>query len=84
MRRTSLELAVLEEDAVCEPVAVSELDGVPVLLGVDVCGQNEQSRAETRRVLTHSGSGAMCMPPTWPSSRESATLHPRPAVDSLM
>jgi len=30
---------VLEEDAVCEPVAVSELDGVPVLLGVDVCGR---------------------------------------------
>jgi len=75
---------VLEEDAVCEPVAVSELEGVPVLLGVDVCRKNEQLRAETRRVLTHSGSGAGRKPPTWPSSTESATLHPRSAVGSLM
>jgi hypothetical protein len=35
--RTSLELAVADEDGVWVPVAVSELEGVPVLLGVDVC-----------------------------------------------
>jgi len=35
---------VLEEDAVCEPVAVSELEGVPVLLGEDVCKKRKQAR----------------------------------------
>jgi hypothetical protein len=43
-QRTSLELGVLEEDGVCVPVAVSELEGVPVLLGVDVCGRGHGTR----------------------------------------
>jgi len=48
---------VLEDDGVCVPVAVSELEGVPVLLGVDVCGCVGRCTNDTRKYLSVEMSG---------------------------